>query len=148
MKQNLYAVAVMSPRAGNLINQMVGYRGATSMAEAKGMALECQTQSIPDATGHHGAALEIPVSEIRKIIAQHEEATRTHKCSDQTVTFKTDQATRDAVFEKVVAFFLEQESFSGEALQQNDDPQIAAPGLLGEIADQLMGLSSLTENDL
>jgi len=43
---------------------------------------------------------------------------------------------------------LEQESFSGEALQQNDDPQIAAPGLLGEIADQLMGLSSLTENDL
>jgi hypothetical protein len=40
-----------------------------------------------------------------------------------------------AVFDKVVAFFMEQEAFCGESIMQCDAPQIAAPEFLSDLAD-------------
>ena len=139
MKQNLYATSVITNKGGNKSNVTAGYYGATSLAESKGLALDRAVNDNPDGQGSSVVAIEIPNAILAKILAQHDESTRTVKCSDQTVTFKCDQATRDAVFEKVVQFFIEQESFIGEAIQQNDDPNIAAPITLAEIADDLMG---------
>ena len=61
----------------------------------------------------------------------------TKKISDGTVTYKDDQTTKDAVFEKVLAWFLEQETFSGECIMQSDAPQLTAPELLSDLADDI-----------
>lgn len=53
-------------------------------------------------------------------------------------TYRDDEATKQAVFDKVVAFFVKHESFHGECIMQSDDPQIYAPELLAEIADEVM----------
>ena len=63
---------------------------------------------------------------------------RTAETSDCVVTFPDDQATKDAVFERVVKFFLDHEVFSGESVMQCDAPQVEAPVLLSEIADDVL----------
>jgi len=45
---------------------------------------------------------------------------------------------RKAVFDKVIAFFVEHESFSGESVCQCDAPQLDAPALLAELADDVI----------
>ena len=61
----------------------------------------------------------------------------TKKFSEGTVTYNDDQITRDAVFDKLLEWFVEQESFSGESIMQSDGPQIDGPVLLSDIADDL-----------
>lgn len=55
-----------------------------------------------------------------------------------TATFEDTPELRDAVFEKLIAFYAEHESYSGESIMQSDNPQIYAPVLLSEIADDLI----------
>lgn len=57
---------------------------------------------------------------------------------DFIVEYKDDQEARDAVFEKVLEFFIEHKSFHGEAIMQSDAPQIYAPELLSDIADDIV----------
>ena len=57
---------------------------------------------------------------------------------DCTATYRDDEETKQAVFEKVIGFFAEYQSFSGESVMQNDDTQINAPALLAEIADEIL----------
>lgn len=72
---------------------------------------------------------------------------RTIKIDGMTITYKDDQATRDAVFEKVLAWFIEMESFNGECVIQNDGPSIDAPNLLGDLADDFFEFDVEFEED-
>jgi hypothetical protein len=53
-------------------------------------------------------------------------------------TYQDDDAVKQEVFDRVVAFFKKHESFHGECIMQSDDPQIYAPELLAEIADEVL----------
>ena len=53
------------------------------------------------------------------------------------VKYNDDQITRDAVFDKILEWFINQEVFSGECLMQSDAPIIDSPDLLSDIADDL-----------
>ncbi len=71
----------------------------------------------------------------------------TKKTSDGTVIYKDDVATRNAVYEKVLAFFMEQECFSGECCYQCDNVQLESPDLLAELADDIFEFDVQEEED-
>lgn len=54
-----------------------------------------------------------------------------------TVNFSDDPDLKDKVFEAVLLFYLKQEAFNGESIEQNDGPYMAAPDLLSKMADEL-----------
>jgi hypothetical protein len=54
------------------------------------------------------------------------------------VTFPDDQATKDAVFERIVAFCAKHEAFSGETMAQCDGPQLDIVGLMCDLIDDVM----------
>lgn len=60
------------------------------------------------------------------------------KDEDLKVSFDDTPELRDAVFEKVISFFEKHESFHGEAIMQSDDPQIYAPQLMADLADDII----------
>ncbi len=62
----------------------------------------------------------------------------TFETPDAVVTFKDDEATKQAVFDRVMAFFKEHESFCGESICQCDGPIIDAPNVLADIADDIL----------
>lgn len=62
----------------------------------------------------------------------------TFETDDCKVTFNSGPETKEAVFNKIIEWFKEYQSFSGECICQSDDPQIYAPQLLGEIADEIL----------
>lgn len=64
--------------------------------------------------------------------------TSAKKIDGATVSYNDDQQTKDAVFEKLLAWFFEQESFFGESIIQNDSPTLGAPVLLSDIADDIL----------
>lgn len=61
----------------------------------------------------------------------------TFETTYSTVTYHDDRATRDALFEKMLAYYKEHETFSGESIMQMDGPLIAAPDLVSDIADDI-----------
>lgn len=58
--------------------------------------------------------------------------------SDVVVTYKDDEATKQAVFDRVMAYFLEHEMFHGEGIHQCDATIIDAPSVLSDIADDIL----------
>lgn len=64
-----------------------------------------------------------------------------------TVEYKSDQETKDALFDAVIAFFKEHQSFTGESIMQSDGPQIDAPVLLSNLADDILKFE-VTYNDV
>ncbi len=56
---------------------------------------------------------------------------------DFTVKFNDDEETKQKVFNNLLEFYAKHEAFSGESICQSDDPQIEAPELLSEIADNI-----------
>jgi hypothetical protein len=60
------------------------------------------------------------------------------KIEDATVEYEDTQEIRDAVFERVMAYFNEYECYSGEIIHQSDDPQIYAPSVMSDIADEII----------
>jgi len=73
---------------------------------------------------------------------------RTVETENCVVTFPDDQATKDAVFDRVVAFFLEHEAFSGESVMQCDAPQIEGPVMLSELVDDVLKFDAKDKSDL
>lgn len=58
--------------------------------------------------------------------------------SDEYVcAYADDQATKQAIYDKLLAFFKEHECFSGESYYQSDGPQIGSQELMGDILDLL-----------
>ena len=57
---------------------------------------------------------------------------------DYKVEFDDTPELRDKVFEKVLQFFKDHDSYIGECIMQNDDPIINAPNYFAEIADDII----------
>lgn len=57
---------------------------------------------------------------------------------DATVTIELTQEKLEEVFEKVLAFAKKTGQFSGEGIAQNDDCNIYASSVLGEIWDDII----------
>ena len=58
--------------------------------------------------------------------------------NDVTVEFSNDAATKNAVFDRLIQFFISQGVFCGESIMQIDNAQIEAPLLLADIADNIL----------
>lgn len=58
--------------------------------------------------------------------------------NDFVCEYEDNDNVRNAVFERVMQFFKDHESFSGESIMQSDSPLIDAPNVLAEIADEIM----------
>lgn len=54
------------------------------------------------------------------------------------IGYNDDVATRDALFQKVVDWYLYHGAFIGEVIMQSDDTQLTAAELLSEIADDIL----------
>lgn len=57
---------------------------------------------------------------------------------EYTLSFNNDQKTKDLLYDAVLEFFCEHETYSGESICQCDSPQVEAPGLLAKIADRIL----------
>lgn len=57
---------------------------------------------------------------------------------EYVVAYKDDEATKQALFDKLVAFYKKHEAFSGESIMQCDGPQLEAAELLSDIADDIL----------
>ena len=59
--------------------------------------------------------------------------------SRRVVTFDDSQEVKDKVFEYLITnFYFEYGSFTGECIMQTDNPQIYAPEILSNIADDII----------
>lgn len=54
------------------------------------------------------------------------------------VTYLDDEATKQAVFDRVIAYFTENKAFSGEVIHRRDGATIDAPYVLANIADNII----------
>lgn len=71
----------------------------------------------------------------------------TKKIDGATITYYDDQAARDAVFEKLLAWFIEFKAFDGDTIFQSDDPNLDSPHVLGEIADDIFKFDAVYDED-
>jgi len=69
----------------------------------------------------------------------------TIKLDDYSVEFNDDPEVRDAVFIRVMQYFANCETFSGEAIMQCDDSIISAPDVMGDIADNIIKFKTIWE---
>jgi hypothetical protein len=67
--------------------------------------------------------------------------TRELKIDGVTVSFLDSDKLRQAIADRVYAYFADNEVWSGEQIQQSDEPTINAPILLSDIADDVMDFS-------
>lgn len=58
--------------------------------------------------------------------------------NDFTIKYNDSQIIKNKVFDRIMEFFIKHECFDGESLCQMDNPQIEAPMLLSEIADDVI----------
>ena len=54
------------------------------------------------------------------------------------VTYLDDEATKQAVFDRVMAYFTKHQAFDGESIHQRDSTIIDAPCVLADIADNII----------
>lgn len=54
------------------------------------------------------------------------------------VTYLDDEATKQAVFDRVMAYFTKHQAFDGESIHQRDSTTIDAPCVLAYIADNII----------
>lgn len=71
----------------------------------------------------------------------------TKKIDGATITYYDDQATRNAVFEKLLAWFLKFKAFNGDTIFQCDAPNLDSPNVLGEIADDIFKFDAVYDED-
>jgi hypothetical protein len=62
----------------------------------------------------------------------------TEENDEYTLLFNNDQQTKDLLYDAVMEFFCEHETYSGESICQSDSPQIDAPELLSKIAEKIL----------
>lgn len=71
----------------------------------------------------------------------------TIETDDYIVKYPCDSAVKDAVFNRVIKFFIDHETFNAECIMQKDSPQIEAPSLLAEIADDIIKFHHVWKNE-
>lgn len=57
---------------------------------------------------------------------------------DLTIQYKDDDDIKQKVFDRVIKYFVDHQSFHGEVIHQNDDCIIDAPSVLSDIADNII----------
>ena len=57
---------------------------------------------------------------------------------DYTIDIDKTPELMEKVFDRVLAFYIEHETFMGEAIQQADEPIMDAPSVLSDIADNII----------
>lgn len=65
----------------------------------------------------------------------------TLETTEAIVTFNDDEATKQAVFDRVLEYFKKHEAFHGESIHQMDNPIIDAPSVMSDIADDILKFS-------
>lgn len=60
------------------------------------------------------------------------------KFDGYNVFFDDSDAVKEAVFNKILQFYYDNNAFNGESIMQNDGPIIEAPGVLAKIADDII----------
>lgn len=60
------------------------------------------------------------------------------KTKDFVVRFEVNDEIKQELLERVVKFFVDNESFDGEVIMQSDGCIINAPDVLSEIADEIL----------
>lgn len=55
-----------------------------------------------------------------------------------SVDYECSDEVKDAVFERVVQYFIEHEVFHGESIHQMDNPTIDAPNVMSDICDNII----------
>ena len=59
-----------------------------------------------------------------------------------------DENSKDELFEKVLAWYLEHECFNAESIYQCDAPQLTAPELLADIAEDILKFKVQWKDDV
>jgi hypothetical protein len=65
------------------------------------------------------------------------------KISDGVVRYNCNQKAKDLLYETMLQWFIEQETFSGESIMQSDAPLIEAPELLCKIAEEIFEFDAI-----
>lgn len=60
------------------------------------------------------------------------------RLDDKVVAWDDSPEAKEAVFQKVLKYFLGEEAFSGESISQMDSPQVEAIALVCDIADGIL----------
>jgi hypothetical protein len=60
------------------------------------------------------------------------------KVNDYEVSYEETDEIKQAVFDRVMKYFVKHEAFHGEVIMQMDDPIIDAPTVLADIADDII----------
>ena len=63
---------------------------------------------------------------------------KTIETDDMIVHYHDSDEIKNAVFNSIIAFFLSMEAFSGESIMQSDAPQLEAPSVMADIADEII----------
>ena len=61
----------------------------------------------------------------------------TFKQGDLEISYNHNNDTKEAIFEKLLAWYKEHKCYDGEAITQNDDCQVYAVDILAELADDV-----------
>lgn len=72
---------------------------------------------------------------------------KTRKIDGGTATYNEDPSVKDAVFEKIIVWFIEHHVSLGESLLQNDYCIMEAPELLAELLDDVIEFDIVFEDD-
>lgn len=57
---------------------------------------------------------------------------------DSVITYDDSPKVRDAVFDKLIAWYFKHQSFEGKSIVQCDDPAMDAPNILADLADDII----------
>lgn len=74
-------------------------------------------------------------------------ATENHKIKDGTVTHQSGPEIRDAVYQKVLEFMLEQACFNGECAYQCDGISLDGPELFADLADNIFKFDATWDDE-
>lgn len=55
-----------------------------------------------------------------------------------SVDYECSDEVKDAIFERVIQYFIEHEVFHGESIHQMDNPIIDAPNVMSDICDNII----------
>ena len=72
---------------------------------------------------------------------------RTKKIDGGIVTYQDGQGVKDAIFEKLLTWFCRHKAFDGYGIMQCDAPNLDAPNVLCDIADDIFEFDVVWDED-
>jgi len=109
------------------------YRNSVVECETCGCRFNFDTAEIIEEWVHHDEPFDFSTHMEKLKKPKKREIIR----RDMIITFEETEELKQAVYDRVLKFYLDMEAFSGESIMQSDNPQMEAPILLSDIADGL-----------